>query len=74
MIRHLTDMNIPLTFSDTERYAFMHAKVWIRDTTACISTGNWTRSFFVKNREFVFCTDDVRVLDFIERLFVSDAQ
>lgn len=73
MIDHIREMDIPLTFSDPQRYAFTHAKFWIIDATVCVSTGNWTRSFFIKNREFVFCTAHDQLVEFLGEVFLSDA-
>lgn len=37
-----------------------------------ISTGNWTRSFFDKNREYIYHGNDVITKNFLEKVFLRD--
>lgn len=52
--KRLREANITITYSDAERYTFTHAKFWIVDDVYYISTGNWTKSSFSKNREYIY--------------------
>lgn len=74
MIAFLEEQDIPLFFSDPERYRFTHDKFWIVDNEYCISTGNWTKSMFSKNREYIACGNDTSVLDTLAFIFESDSQ
>lgn len=74
MANKLTDAGIPVVYSDSARYTFTHAKFWIIDDRYTISTGNWTKSFFSKNREYVYSGMDIGTLDFLVSLFLSDFQ
>jgi hypothetical protein len=59
-------------YADNNRYVFTHAKFWIIDDTYSISTGNWTASFFDKNREYIYHGKDRGTLTFLEQIFIAD--
>jgi cardiolipin synthase A/B len=67
-------MGIQVSYADNHRYAFTHAKFWIIDQTYSISTGNWTASFFTKNREYIYTDTDSPTLRFLEEIFTVDAE
>ena len=73
IVRKLKDAGIATVYADNQRYSFTHAKFWIIDNTYSISTGNWTASFFTKNREYIYHNSDVGTLQFLERIFIADA-
>jgi len=73
-IDFLREKNIPVYFSDPNRYTFTHAKFWIIDDEYCISTGNWTRSSFDKNREYIFCAENTSTRSRLESIFLADTQ
>lgn len=64
--------NIPVAFTDNNRYTFTHAKFWIIDDEYGISTGNWTRSFFDKNREYIYFWKDSTTKNFLQKIFERD--
>lgn len=68
----LDDANVSVVYADNHRYTFTHAKFWIIDEKYFISTGNWTVSFFTKNRDAIFVDSDRRILDFLEEMFLAD--
>lgn len=70
--RKLKDANIMVTYADNHRYTFTHAKFWIIDKMYYISTGNWTASFFTKNREYIYSDTDLSTLVFLEEIFQAD--
>jgi cardiolipin synthase len=70
--RKLKDAGILVVYADNQRYSFTHAKFWIIDDTYSISTGNWTASFFTKNREFIYHNSDIGTLHFLEQIFIAD--
>lgn len=61
-----------MTYTDNDRYVFTHAKFWLIDGTYYISTGNWTVSFFTKNREYVYTGNDSVTYKFLENIFEKD--
>lgn len=71
--RKLKDAGIPIVYADNNRYSFTHAKFWIIDDSYSISTGNWTASFFTKNREYIYTGYDQWTLDFLETIFLADS-
>ncbi len=73
-IQWLQEQGIPLFFSDSNRYTFTHAKFWIIDDTYCISTGNWTRSSFSSNREYIFCAHNDSTRKILESMFLADTE
>lgn len=58
--------------SSTRYFSFMHAKYMIFDTKWIISTANWTRSSFDKNREFFVVWDTSEIRDELETAFHND--
>lgn len=72
--RKIKDAGIPLYYSDPERYTFTHAKFWIIDDQYFISTGNWTKSFFSKNREYIFQGNDTTILGVLSDIFEADTK
>lgn len=64
--------HIPVKYADNEQFTFTHAKFWIIDQQYFISTGNWTRSFFKKNREYIYRGSDVTTREFLETIFQRD--
>ena len=71
--KKLKDAWISVVYADNDRYSFTHAKFWIIDDTYSISTGNWTASFFSKNREYIYSSTDKTTLRFLEEIFISDS-
>jgi cardiolipin synthase A/B len=74
LTKKLKDAGIPAFYADNHRYTFTHAKFWIIDQTYSISTGNWTASFFNKNREYIYTDTDTTTLRFLEEIFSVDAE
>ena len=70
--RSMTDVWIKVKYTDNYRYVFTHAKFMIIDDRYYISTGNFTRSFFEGNREFIYFGNDIITLDFLREVFLSD--
>lgn len=70
--KKLKDASIQVVYADNHRYTFTHAKFWIIDDTYSISTGNWTASFFNKNREYIYTGNDLKTLSFLESIFEAD--
>lgn len=64
--------NIKVWYTDNNRYTFTHAKFWIIDDEYGISTGNWTKSFFSKNREYIYFGKDLITKNFLEKIFLRD--
>lgn len=64
--------NFTLAYTDNNRYTFTHAKFWLIDEKYYISTGNWTRSFFDKNREYIYIWNDSTTRNFLEKIFLKD--
>ena len=73
IFKKLKDSKITVIYADNYRYSFTHAKFWIIDNTYSISTGNWTASFFTKNREYIYTGIDTGTLKFLEEIFLSDS-
>lgn len=73
IVKKLTAAGIPVVYADNHRYAFTHAKFWIIDNTYSISTGNWTASFYTKNREYIYTAKDSVTLRFLEEIFTADS-
>ncbi len=71
--KKLKETNISVVYADNHRYSFTHAKFWIIDDTYSISTGNWTASFFTKNREYIYTGTDSVTLRFLENIFTADS-
>ncbi len=71
--KKLKDAGITVVYADNHRYAFTHAKFWIIDDTYSISTGNWTASFFTKNREYIYHGKDAITIQFLEKIFLADS-
>lgn len=72
VFRKLNEAGISVVYTDNHRYSFTHAKFWIIDDTYSISTGNWTASFFDKNREYIYHDSDINTLHFLEQIFLAD--
>lgn len=70
--KFLENQKIPFVFADNNRYTFTHAKFWLIDNVYYISTWNWTKSFFSKNREYIYKWEDVITRDFLEKIFLAD--
>ncbi len=73
IVKKLQQAWIEVIYADNHRYAFTHAKFWIIDDTYFISTGNWTASFFNKNREYIYADSDEQTRWFLEKIFLSDS-
>jgi hypothetical protein len=71
--KKLKEAAIPVIYADNHRYSFTHAKFWIIDDSYSISTGNWTASFFTKNREYIYSDKDILTLAFLEQIFIADS-
>lgn len=63
---------IPTVYADNSRYRFTHAKFWIIDNYWCIATGNLTYSSFTKNRDMIYCDNQLLPRKNLESLFLSD--
>lgn len=74
VFKKLRNAGIQVFYADNYRYTFTHAKFWIIDQTYSISTGNWTASFFNKNREYIYTGTDIPTLRFLEEIFAVDAE
>ena len=72
VFQKLKSAQVPVIYTDNHRYTFTHAKFWIIDNSYFISTGNWTASFFKKNREYIYHDSDRLTLWFLEMIFLSD--
>ncbi len=71
--KKLKNAGITVVYADNKRYTFTHAKFWIIDDAYFISTGNWTASFFTKNREYIYHNRDPGTRAFLEAVFLADA-
>jgi cardiolipin synthase A/B len=71
--KKLKEAGIWVVYADNHRYSFTHAKFWIIDDTYSISTGNWTVSFYTKNREYIYTGIDSVTLHFLEDIFTADS-
>lgn len=71
-INFLKENNIEFSYADNNKYNFTHAKFWIIDDNYYISTWNWTKSFFSKNREFIYNWNDNITKNFLEKIFLID--
>ena len=74
IVKKLKEEWVPVIYADNNRYSFTHAKFWIIDDIYSISTGNWTASFFTKNREYIYSGKDRWTLLFLEEIFLSDVK
>lgn len=72
VVKKLKNEWILVSYADNNRYSFTHAKFWIIDDRYSISTGNWTASFFTKNREYIYTGDDKGTLTFLQEIFLAD--
>lgn len=70
--KFLDKNSIPNKYADNNKFNFTHAKFWLIDDDYYISTGNWTRSFFNKNREFIYKWNDEITKNFLEKIFLAD--
>lgn len=70
--KFLEKNSIPNKYADNNKFNFTHAKFWLIDEDYYISTGNWTRSFFNKNREFIYKWNDEITKNFLEKIFLAD--
>lgn len=68
----LQNEDIPVVYADNYRYTFTHAKFFLIDGRYFISTGNWTASFFTKNRDAIFTDTNKKIRAFLEQLFLAD--
>lgn len=68
----LTDVGIPVVYSDSYRFTFTHAKFLLIDDRFYISSGNFTRSFFESNRDFIYSSTDRDILSFLGEVFLAD--
>lgn len=68
----LRSHDIPVKYTNNYRFTFTHAKFFLIDNRYYVSTGNFTRSFFQGNREFIFSDRDADMLWFFELLFEAD--
>lgn len=70
-VQQLKERDIPVVYA-SDGFSFTHMKLWIIDYTWCISTWNWSYTSFTKNREFIFCSTDISILEALEEIFLSD--
>ena len=68
----LQSANIPFQYADNERFVFTHAKFMLIDDRYFVSTGNLTRSFFEKNRDFIVSDNDSSIIAVLEKIFLAD--
>lgn len=62
---------IEIRYSD-ERFTFTHSKFFVVDDTVFVSTGNMVHSYFARNREFLYRTNEAEEVTFFARLFQAD--
>jgi phosphatidylserine/phosphatidylglycerophosphate/cardiolipin synthase-like enzyme len=74
LVKKLKEAGILVVYANNHRYTFTHAKFWIIDQSYSISTGNWTASFFTKNREYIYTGTDTGTLRFLEEIYTADAE
>ncbi len=63
---------IDVVYSDIYRFRFTHAKFFLLDDDVYISTWNFTRSFFEKNRDIIIHMKDDKMKSFFQELFLRD--
>lgn len=63
---------IDVTYSNTYKFRFTHAKFFLLDDDVYISTGNFTRSFFEKNRDIIIRIWSGWEQRYLENLFLRD--
>ncbi len=68
----LKNAGVPVVYADGYRYTFTHAKFFLIDETYYISTGNFTHSFFTKNRDFIVSGKNKEYIAFLWALFLKD--
>ncbi|MCT4617346.1 MAG: phosphatidylserine/phosphatidylglycerophosphate/cardiolipin synthase family protein [Candidatus Gracilibacteria bacterium] len=68
---NLKDYGIDITWAKNN-YALTHAKFFVIDDSAIISTGNISYSSFTKNRDFFIETSDENIVKILERIFEND--
>ncbi len=71
-IKKLRAADITFSYADNHRYTFTHIKTWIIDSEWCVSTGNWSYTSFMKNREFIYCSRDNSLMRDLEEIIQSD--
>lgn len=70
--KFLEKNSIPTRYANNERFVFTHAKFWLIDEEYFVSTGNFTASFFEKNREYIFSGNDQTTSQFLQMIFHKD--
>jgi phosphatidylserine/phosphatidylglycerophosphate/cardiolipin synthase-like enzyme len=73
VIEKLSKVGISTKYT-SENFTFTHMKLWFIDRMWCVSTGNWSYTSFTKNREFIFCSEDILAMKSLEEIFLSDYQ
>jgi len=68
----LRDSWIDIVWSNPDLYSLNHSKFMILDDEVMISSGNFTYSTFVFNRDLFLFTDDKKVLDDFLKIFIWD--
>ncbi|MBP9779687.1 hypothetical protein KBD33_03650 [Candidatus Gracilibacteria bacterium] len=68
----LVSQGVDVVYADSYRYTFTHAKFMIIDNRYFISTGNFTESFFTKNRDLIFTDTGTGITSFMSSLFEKD--
>jgi cardiolipin synthase len=70
--KSLEEHDIAVSYADTYRYVFTHAKFAIIDNRYFISTWNFTQSFFTKNRDFIVSDTWDGIVSFLSSIFLRD--
>lgn len=63
---------INIKWSDKENYSLNHSKVLLIDDLSIISTGNFSYSTFIKNRDFFIFTKDKNIYSKLKENFIND--
>jgi cardiolipin synthase len=68
----LKKWNVPYIFSDNDRFNFNHAKFLLVDGRYFVSTGNFTKTYFEKNRDFLATGSDYSIYTTLQQVFLAD--
>lgn len=65
----LASYSIPIRYSNTERFTFMHAKFLLSESGYIFGTGNMSHSSFTKNREFFIAGNNPETHHLLYQIF-----
>lgn len=68
----LKKWNISYVFSDNDRFNFNHAKFLLIDGIYFISTGNFTKTYFEQNRDFLLRGKNSEIYSALKNIFLAD--